>query len=154
MLLAPDGALWVGSHRGDDGSKTDLDRLAGAQHRRWSNGESPIVDGQWVRALAADDAGGIWVSLSNGVQRWDGSAWTGWTGAEGGPTSDISAFLMHGGLMWAGGSATSGIHGWRSQDGWQRIRPVALTGVISVMRATRSGALWLGTNDGLLRYGP
>ena len=118
MLLAPDGALWVGSHWGDDGSQTALDRFAGTEHRRWSIGELPFgADPQWVRALAADDDGGIWVSLSNGVQRWDGRAWTEWAGAEGGPTNDIFAFLMHVGAMWAAGDSSSG-HLWLEQPGW------------------------------------
>ena len=155
MLLAPDGALWVGSHWGDDGSQSALDRFAGSEHRRWSNGELPFgEDRNWVRALAADDDGGIWVSVSNGVQRWDGSAWTGWTGTEGGPTNDIFAFLAHGGAMWAAGDSSRGIYGWNSQDGWQRLRALASTGVIAAMRVIRDGTLWLATNDGLLHYGP
>ena len=155
MLQAPDGALWVGSHWGDDGSQTALDRFAGAEHRRWSIGELPFgADPQWVRALAADDDGGIWVSLSNGVQRWDGRAWTEWAGAEGAPTNDIFAFLTHVSAMWAAGDSSSGIYGWNSQDGWQRLRALAATGVIAAMRLTRDGTLWLATNDGLLRYGP
>ena len=32
--------------------------------------------------------------------------------------------------------------------------PLALTGGVLVMKVTRDGSLWLGTNDGLLRYGP
>ena len=155
MLVAPDGALWVASHWGNEGSQTALDRFAGTEHRRWSNGEPPFgADRHWVRALAADDDGGIWVSLSNGVQRWDGRAWTEWTGADGGPTNDIFAFLMHGGAMWAAGNSSRGVYGWNSQDGWQRIRALAATGVIAAMRVTRDGALWLATNDGLLHYGP
>ena len=155
MLLAPDGALWVGSHKGDDESQSALDRFAGAEHRRWSSGELPFgPDRRWVRALAADDDGGIWVSLSNGVQRWDGSAWTDWTGPEGGPTNDIFAFLTHDSAMWAAGDSSRGIYGWNSQDGWQRIRARASTGVINSMKVVRDGTLWLATNDGLLRYGP
>ena len=155
MLLAPDGALWVGSHWGDEGSQTALDRFAGTEHRRWSNGEPPFgADPQWVRALAADNDGGIWASLSNGVQRWDGSTWTEWTGAEGGPTNDIFAFLMHAGAMWAAGDSSRGIYGWNNQDGWQRLKALAATGFITAMKVTRDGALWLATNDGLLSYGP
>ena len=45
MLLAPDGALWVGSHWGDDGSQSALDRFAGSEHRRWSVGEPPFGAG-------------------------------------------------------------------------------------------------------------
>ena len=86
------------------------------------------ADRSWVRALAADDDGGIWVSLSNGVQRWDGRTWTEWTGTEGGPTNDIFAFLMHDGAMWAAGDSSRGIYGWNSQDGWQRIRALACDG--------------------------
>ena len=130
MLLAPDGALWVGSHKGEDESQSALDRFAGTEHRRWSAGELPFgPDRRWVRALAADDDGGIWVSLSNGVQRWDGSTWTGWTGAGGGPTNDIFAFLMHDDAMWAAGDSSRGIYGWNNQDGWQRIKALAATGV-------------------------
>ena len=155
MLLAPDGALWVGSHWGDDGSQSALDRFAGSEHRRWSNGELPFgEDRNWVRALAADEDGGIWVSVSNGVQRWDGHAWTGWTGPEGGPTNDIFAFLTHHGTMWAAGDSSRGIYGWNNQDGWQRLRALAATGVIAAMKVIRDGTLWLATNDGLLRYGP
>ena len=106
-----------------------------------------------MRALAADNDGGIWVSLSNGVQRWDGRAWTEWTGADGGPTNDIFAFLMHDDAMWAAGDSSRGIYGWNSQDGWQRIRALAATGVINAMKVIRDGTLWLATNDGLLRYG-
>ena len=112
MLLAPDGALWVGSHWGDEGSQSALDRFAGTEHRRWTNGETPFgADRNWVRALAADNDGGIWASLSNGVQRWDGRAWAEWTGADGGPTNDIFAFLAHGGAMWAAGDSSRGIYG-------------------------------------------
>ena len=142
MLLAPDGALWVGSHKGEDVSQSALDRFAGTEHRRWSAGEPPLgPDRRWVRALAADD-GGIWVSLSNGVQRWNGRAWTEWTAANGGPTHDIFAFLMHGGDMWAAGNSSRGVYGWNIQDGWQRIRALAATGIIAAMRVTRErGAL-------------
>ena len=155
MLLAPDGALWVGSHWGDEGSQMALDRFAGTEYRRWTNGETPFgADRSWVRALAADNDGGIWASLSNGVQRWDGNTWTEWTGAEGGPTNDIFAFLMHGEAMWAAGDSSRGIYGWNSQDGWQRLKALAATGIITAMKVTRDGALWLATNDGLLSYGP
>ena len=155
MLLAPDGALWVGSHWGDEGSQMALYRFAGTEHRRWSNGETPFgADRSWVRALAADNDGGIWASLSNGVHRWDGNTWAEWTGADGGPTNDIFAFLMHDDAMWAAGDSSSGIYGWNSQDGWQRIRALAATGVINAMKVIRDGTLWLATNDGLLRYGP
>ena len=155
MLLAPDGALWVGSHWGDEGSRMALYRFAGTEHRRWSNGELPFgADRNWVRTLAADNDGGIWASLSNGVHRWDGNTWTEWTGAEGGPTNDIFAFLMHGEAMWAAGDASRGIYGWNGQDGWQRVRALAATGVINAMKVIRDGTLWLATNDGLLRYGP
>jgi ligand-binding sensor domain-containing protein len=155
MLLAPDGALWVGSHWGDEGSHMALYRFAGTEHRRWSNGETPFgADRSWVRALAADNDGGIWASLSNGVHRWDGNTWAEWTGAGGGPTNDIFAFLMHDDAMWAAGDSSRGIYGWNSRDGWQRIRARAATGVINAMKVIRDGALWLATNDGLLRYGP
>ena len=155
MLLAPDGALWVGSHWGDEGSQSALDRFAGTEHRRWTNGETPFgADRNWVRALAADNDGGIWASLSNGVQRWDGRAWAEWTGADGGPTNDIFAFLAHGGAMWAAGDSSRGIYGWNNQDGWQRLKALAATGFITAMKVIRDGTLWLATNDGLLRYGP
>ena len=79
MLTAPDGALWVGLHWGDEGSQMALDRFAGTEHRRWSNGELPFgMDRNWVRTLAADNDGGIWVSLSSGVQRWNGQRRTEW----------------------------------------------------------------------------
>ena len=155
ILLAPDGALWVGSHWGDDGSQTALDRFAGTEHRRWSNGEPPVGEsGQWVRALAADDDGGIWVSLSNGVQRWDGRTWTGWTEADGGPTGPVNAFLNHDGEMWTAGDSSDGIYRWNSEGGWQRVQALAATGTIAAMRVTGDGSLWLTTDDGLLRYGP
>jgi ligand-binding sensor domain-containing protein len=97
----------VGSHWGENGANSAVERFAGPDHQIWPNDQAPLDGaGQLVHALAADDQGGIWVARNNGVERWDGQKWTGWSSGEGAPANDIFA------------------------------------------------ALWLATDDGLLRYGP
>ena len=71
---------------------------------------------------------------ATGCSAWDGRAWAEWTGADGGPTNDIFAFLAHGGAMWAAGDSSRGIYGWNNQDGWQRLKALAATGFITAMK--------------------
>ncbi len=154
LLVAPDGALWVGSHWGEHGASSAVERFAGAEHQVWPNDQAPLNGpGNSVHALAADDEGGVWVALNGGVQRWDGQRWVGWSAGQGAPQEDVFALLSHDGAMWVAGREKS-IYRWSSQDGWQGIHPTGLTGTVRSMHVTGDGALWLATDDGLLRYFP
>ncbi len=154
LLVAPDGAVWAGAHWGADGENSAVVRLAGAEHQAWQSPEAPLTGVKdWVNALAADDSGGIWVASGTGVSRWDGKRWDGWSSGQAGPASEVFAFLPEGSAMWAAGHSNV-IDRWDGSNGWQHFRAKGLSGDVLDMHTSADGALWLATQDGVLRYGP
>ncbi len=153
LALAPDRALWAATHWGNDGENSAIYRFGDGETRAWTNKEAPL-NRPHVRAnaLAADEAGGIWVASDNGVFRWDGVRWQGWASAQGAPSSEVFSFLARDGAMWMAGH--SGLIDRWDARGWRNFRPKGLTGDALAMTMSEDGSLWIGTGDGLLRYTP
>jgi ligand-binding sensor domain-containing protein len=154
LTLAPDGSVWAGAHWGEHGENAAVYRFSGDDREVWSTGAAPLErESAWVNAIAAAEDGAMWVASDTGVYRWDGERWEGWGAAQGAPSSEMFTLLPHAGAMWMAGDG--GMLGrWDSESGWQRFRAQGLTSDVLAIQVSDEGSLWLGTQDGLLRYGP
>jgi ligand-binding sensor domain-containing protein len=108
----------------------------------------------YVRLLAADSRGHVWVATYNGgVYRWDGTRWQGWSAADGAPVGTMYALTWHGNALWAAGHADDRVYRW-NKDSWTALHVPGLWADVRGLQFTPDGALWLATGDGLLRYTP
>jgi ligand-binding sensor domain-containing protein len=87
--------LWAGGRDGVVG----LDRESGAVVQVLEP-ETPL---RYVRALAIDGDGALWIGHVGGLTRWDGSTFRTWTAADGLPDDRVNALLVDGeGTLWVG----------------------------------------------------
>jgi len=93
LAASPDGALWVGTHRG-----LALVR-GGAVRRVWREGEG--LPNGYIRALLLDPEGSLWVGTAAGLARLKQGRWTAWTEAEGMPCPVIRGLARdRSGALW------------------------------------------------------
>ena len=123
-----------------------------------SNGRFQLVpgtDGLQVSALFEDRATNLWVGAENGLVRWDGKVWRGYTVRDGLPGNAVRALADDAnGNLWIG---TDGGGLLRLQNGtFTRFRQSAggLPGdSVTALLMDAEGVLWVGTSGGGLgRY--
>ncbi|HWQ15762.1 MAG TPA: protein kinase [Roseiflexaceae bacterium] len=154
LVRAPDGAVWAGTHRDGDSTLIAVGRFDGSAWQVWREGEAPVLGADGVTAIGADLAGRVWVAgWSDGLHSWDGERWRRWAPEDGAPSGRIFALAARGDELWLGGEMGDRLFRW-SVDGWRSVRVDGLAGVVHDILATEDGALWLATEDGLLRYQP
>ena len=145
LLVARNGDLWIGLEGGG------LARYAGGAFTSWTTREGLSDD--FVRALAEDSRGSIWVGTDNGLLRFDGSHFVRVDGANGIPSLAVHAiFADREGNLWVGGSKLIRI----SAGG---VTEYAMSGEASQNRVksiieTVDGTIWVGTVSGLNRLPP
>lgn len=155
LYAAPNGDGWVGTADETELSQVAVGYFDGATWHIWRTGEGPLVDGnRTVGGFSADTLGNIWLALmEGGVWRWDGKTWRRFTQEDGAPGNHAYAVAAHAGEIWFGGPFEGRLYRW-SEAGWSNRRVNELTGSVYAMQTTPDGAMWLGTDDGLVRYAP
>ncbi|HYO55426.1 two-component regulator propeller domain-containing protein [Archangium sp.] len=137
LLVTRDGSLWIAT----DGH--GLTRLSQGRFRTWKKANGLASDEPL--ALAEDEAGGLWVGSTGGLQRWNGTAWTAPLPFEGGHQVAVRALAMDGeGTLWAG---TEKGEVYRLQEGVPRRVPEASppAAPVSAMLVDREGGVWVGS---------
>lgn len=149
VLQTRDGYLWMGTQRG-------LARFDGLQFTVFNSANTPAFASDDCWQLAEDIEGALWIATGSGLVRKTGNAFTRFTPDERGRAVLEYARLCPsraGGVI-AGRDRTlcwldgHGFHCHIPQ--W----PVRDAGVLSAMLEDETGALWLATWAGVLRYVP
>ena len=142
LLVARNGDLWIGMEGGG------LARYAKGQFTSWTTREGLSDD--FVRALAEDARGRIWVGTDNGLLRFDGDRFVRVDGANGIPSLAVHAiYADREGNLWVGGSRLIRI-------GIGGVTEFTMKGEASQNRVksiveTADGTIWVGTVSGLNR---
>jgi len=117
--------------------------------QRWTAADG--LDGNWVRGVAVDADGTLWVATSYGLSRFDGHVFSPVRGAPGDRSRwGVSALALgvDGGVYV--GSQYGGVTEVRAPIGRASIRPPRVTDhEVHAIAYDRDGALWVGTNAGL-----
>jgi signal transduction histidine kinase/ligand-binding sensor domain-containing protein len=120
--------------------------------QRWTAADG--LDGNWVRGLAVDADGTLWVATSYGLSRFDGHAFSRLRGASGDPAEwgvSVLALGVDGGV--SVGAQYAGVIEVRAPTGRASIRPPRLTDhEVHAIAYDRNGTLWAGTNAGLWAF--
>ena len=145
LLAGHDGTLWIGTEGGG------LVARRGGRFRLYARNDG-LTDG-FVRALAEDRTGTLWVATDNGLFRMRGDGWSGWT-----TDRRCRGMPFHGvledrrGRIWAGAARLYAIINGQPRE-------FALDGTDSQNRVksileTEDGSIWIGTVSGLHRMRP
>ncbi len=145
LLVARNGDLWIGMEGGG------LARYAHGEFQSWTTREGLSDD--FVRALAQDAQGRIWVGTDNGLMRLDGDRFVRVDGSNGVPALAVHAIYPdRKGSLWVGGSKLIRISG-------SSVTEYTMNGEASQNRVksiieTADGTMWVGTVSGLNRMAP
>ncbi len=146
ILLLPDGTLWVASRGG-------IARFDGAAFK-YLRKEDGLPD-NFILNLHREPNGKIWICTGDGVACFDPSAAPGrqlrsYTSADGLITGLIQAVCQTpDGRMWFGGIGLCRFDGSRFVTVSPTNPPVIS---INKMTASKDGAMWIGTFEGLVRF--
>jgi two-component sensor histidine kinase len=160
LLLARDGAMWVGCYRGG----ISVVREGAATH--YDSGDG--LGGGTVRAIYEDHTGAIWAGTEDGLSRLHDGRWTTWTTAQGLPEGGVQSIvedesdglwlMTSAGLLRLPRSSLNGPVGSLTYMLYGRAEGLRLikNGAMSNPRLTRSGdgRLWVCTEDGVAVVDP
>jgi ligand-binding sensor domain-containing protein/signal transduction histidine kinase len=143
LLAARDGSVWIATYG------SGLVRMSENRFQVLKM-EQGLASNE-VLALAEDDAGGLWVATSAGLQRWDGSKLLPGPSLEGLSSLVSSLAVDARGTLWVG--TEGGIVYQLREEVLRPVQEMSLPGKgISVLLADRRGALWVASKGrGLLR---
>ena len=146
--LAEDGAgLWIGTYGGG------LARLEGGKTKSYTTRDGLVND--FVRAIARDATGGLWIGTDHGLSHLREGRFTNFRVADG-LTDDLVKDICpdREGGVWVATQAANGGGLHRIQDGRVEVVPVPGIGAFGIERLLqqRDGVLWLATLGGLVRW--
>jgi ligand-binding sensor domain-containing protein/tRNA A-37 threonylcarbamoyl transferase component Bud32 len=155
LMAGPDGAIWAGSHRESDQGFGALGRFDGQAWRVWRKGDLPQPDDEAeVTAFSADEQQHVWAATwGGGAYIWDGAQWRSLAAEPNAPRGNVLALMPRGGTMWVGGAQNGRLFRWTA-SGWKSYKIGGLSSPVNDLYFAADGALWLATNDGLLRLSP
>jgi len=145
VLTDRTGQLWVGTR-------------GGGLHRRVQDRfeiVAPLLAfAPEIFALHEDRSGVLWVGAPNGLARWDGQSWRGYTVADGLGTGAVRAVVDDpAGNLWIA-TQGSGLNQFR--DGrftsFRKSDDGLPSDNITSLLVDRDGVLWVGTGSGLARF--
>lgn len=169
LAVGDDGTVWAGTARG-------VSRFDG---RRWTSwGADDGLPQPQVRSVAVTGDGTVWAvtgdvpavmgfppdaAAENGIARFDGQRWTGWTGADApGPGLAVevtvdghdSAWVAAANPMAAPDAPTpaASVSRFRAGEWTSETTDGALPGTDVLAIDAAGEAVWVGTDDGLARY--
>lgn len=145
ILQTRDGYLWVGTFEG-------LARFDGVNFEVFDNTNTPQFKSNWVRGLAEDPAGNLWIGTERGgLLRRTGDQFVAFSEAEGLPSLVVRTVFADGdGHLWVG--TDKGLCLMR--DGKFEtftVRDGLPSDSILSLAGDDAGALWVGTVKGLAR---
>jgi sugar lactone lactonase YvrE len=138
------GNLWIGNHH--DGVTV----FDGEDWIRYTQANSGLVS-DYVRDIAIDPSGNIWVGTTEGVSVFDGEDWTSYSQANSGLATDgvtDIAFDPSGNIWFGNWHAVSVFDG----QHWTTYLEINSTNVLDNIKCVAvdsSGNAWVGTNDRL-----
>jgi ligand-binding sensor domain-containing protein/signal transduction histidine kinase len=143
LFPARDGSVWIATFG------SGLVWMSENRFQVWKT-EQGLASNE-VLALAEDNAGGLWVATSAGLQRWNGSKFLPGPSLEGLSSLVSSLAVDEQGTLWVG--TDGGIVYQLREGGLRPVQEVSLPGsTISALLADRRGALWVASRgQGLLR---
>ncbi len=142
LTVSGDGSLWIGTEGGG------LVRYRGGDFRAWT-AKNGLTD-MFVRAIAEDRSGNLWVGTNNGFFRLHGDRAERLDGANGVPALAVNAIMEdHAGRLWIGGSRLMSIRNGKFQS--HALPGEPSRNRIKSLLQTRDGAIWVGTVSGLYR---
>jgi ligand-binding sensor domain-containing protein/signal transduction histidine kinase len=145
LKVSHDGSLWIGTEGGG------LARYAHGQFRSWTTHDG--LSNDFVRTIAEDAAGRIWVGTDNGLLRLEGEGFVRIDG-----TGDIPTLAVHAlysdraGSLWVGGSRLLCLNGEAVTE--YTMRGEASQNRVKSIAQTQDGTIWVGTVSGLNRMAP
>ena len=147
ILQTRDGYLWIGTVEG-------LARFDGVRSVVFDRSNTPELVDNWIRHLAEDGAGRLWISmLGGGIICRENGGFTRFGAAEGIPGEGVSAlYADRTGRLWAG---TRGAGLFRFREGrFERVPgdEALATRTIRSLVVDRAGTLWVGTETGLFSF--
>ena len=144
LLAEDDGSLWVGTYGGG------LARLVNGRFSVFTTKDGLVNN--FVRNLARDASGALWIGTDAGLSRFEHGRFTNFTVEDG--LSHKGVRSLHAdpdGAVWI--ATKSGIDTVRAGRivnlTFPEPRPTA---VIDAVHRDRQGALWVGTQEGLFRF--
>jgi ligand-binding sensor domain-containing protein/signal transduction histidine kinase len=145
LRVSRDGALWIGTEGGG------LVRYVHGEFRSWSTNEG--LTNEFVRTLAEDAEGNIWVGTDNGLLRLKGDRFVRVDGTASVPMLAVhSIYRDRDGHLWVGGSKLLRIDGNHITE--YTMRGEASQNRVKSILQTRDGTMWVGTVSGLNRMAP
>jgi len=150
LMVARDGALWIGTEGGG------LVRYQNGHFSSWTTHDS--LSNDFVRTLAQDAHGVIWVGTDNGLLHVEGSTAATERLVRDDNTSAIPALAVHAiypdreGNLWVGGSRLLRLTGKTASE--FVLRGEASQNRVKSIVQTHDGAIWVGTVSGLNRMLP
>jgi ligand-binding sensor domain-containing protein/tRNA A-37 threonylcarbamoyl transferase component Bud32 len=154
LLLAPDDTVWAGAHRENDVGFGLLGWNTGDEWEFWGQGDLPSAeDPAEVFDIAADSEGGIWLVTGQydaGIYRFDGTEWSGWRERDGAPLGDARTVTAAGDTVVVAGTLYGEVAIFDG-TGWRTEQVDGLTGEALDLFVDNNGAVWLATDDGLVR---
>ncbi|PSQ90565.1 MAG: hypothetical protein BRD43_01720 [Bacteroidetes bacterium QS_4_64_154] len=136
-----DGTIWAGL--GDEG----VFRFTDSTQTQWTARQG--LFGRYVRPIAEDVNGVLWVGTNSGLSRQNGSRFERVTGANGETFRSTSALETDStGTLWIG-SDRQGLYRYRSGK-IERVVPVdtLISSRVLGLHRAQDGALWIGTREG------
>lgn len=121
----------------------------------WENGawiqRQPIPGLSFVRALTHDRAGRMWAAVDGALARYDGVSWTSFTTANAPlPSGELHALAADAqGYVWVG---TFGLLRTDGVSWFDHSASLPANAWVYALAMTDDGVLWVGTDQGLLRY--
>jgi ligand-binding sensor domain-containing protein/signal transduction histidine kinase len=145
LMVSRDGALWMGTEGGG------LARYRQGQFRSWTTRDG--LSNDFVRALAEDPRGNIWVGTDNGLLRLEGNRFVRIDGVGNVPALAVHAIYRdRSDNLWVGGSKLISLNGGTVTEYTMRGEP-SQNRVKSILQ-TADGTIWVGTVSGLNRLAP
>jgi ligand-binding sensor domain-containing protein/signal transduction histidine kinase len=142
LLTARNGELWIGTEGGG------LVRLSHGVFRLFSVAEG-LTDG-FVRTIAEDRQGTIWVGTDNGLFRYSGGAMERVDGRKGVPQIAVHAIRPDSrGRLWVGGSKLLAFENGVARE--YRLPGLYSQNRVKSIQELRDGSIWVGTVSGLNR---
>jgi ligand-binding sensor domain-containing protein/signal transduction histidine kinase len=142
LMVARDGALWIGTEGGG------LARYSDGQFHSWTTQDG--LSNDFVRTLAEDASGTLWVGTDNGLLRFAQGHFARVDGTDRIPALAVHAIARDwAGALWVGGSKLLRLHG-------GEVKEYTLGGEASENRVksilqTQDGSIWVGTVAGVQR---
>jgi signal transduction histidine kinase/ligand-binding sensor domain-containing protein len=142
ILLAHDGAVWIGSRRGVT---------------RWKNNQSTIfttaqgLGSDLVGPMLQTQSGDLWIGTSGGLTRLHDGALKNYTTADGLPGNIITSLqASRDGGFWVG-TAQHGLAYWDGSHFFSFARAASIPRQIYGLLEDSSGSLWLTSDRGVFR---